>query len=233
MSRLVATLATDFRLQIRGGFYYAVVLILAAFALLASLAPDVDWSWWLAPMILGNLTTATFYFVGGLVLLEKSEGTLEAQIVSPLRTHEYIGSKVLTLTILSLIENLAIVAILDGFEHRMGLLAIGVTAASVIYILLGFMVVARFDSINEYLIPSALVVTLLSVPLLDYFEVWRTPLMTLHPLQGALTLIRAAFLEVSVTEYVLGMLSSCAWIGLYFRLSQRTYRRFVVRKEGD
>ena len=232
MSRLAATLGTDVRLQFRNGFYYAVAFILAIFAFLATQLPDLDWSWWLAPVIFGNLVTATYFFVGGLVLLEKAEGTLEAQVVTPLRVSEYLGSKVITLTALSVVESLALVALLGGFHYRFDLLVLGVVCAAAIYILLGFLAVARYDSINEYLMPSMLYVALLSIPCLSYFELWTTPLMILHPLQGALVLIQAAFLPVALGDYLWALMSAVVWIGIASLLSRRAYRQFVIRVEG-
>ena len=232
MKRLRATLQTDVRLQMRNGFYYAVAFILVAFAVLARSLPDLDWTYWLAPVVFGNLVTATYFFVGGLVLLEKSEGTLEAQVVTPLREAEYLGSKVATLAALSLVENLTLVMLLDGFQHRFVLLSVGVLLASVVYVLFGFIAVARYDSINEYLMPSVLVVTLLSIPYLDYFEVWRTPWMILHPMQGPLVLIRAAFVPVEASDYGLALLAAIIWSAAAFRWARRAFHHFVVRKEG-
>ena len=93
MRRLVATLGTDVRLQFRNGFYYAVAFILVIFAFLATQLRDLDWSPWLAPVIFGNLITATYFFIAGLVLLEKAEGTLEAQVVTPLRVWELLHNQ--------------------------------------------------------------------------------------------------------------------------------------------
>jgi fluoroquinolone transport system permease protein len=232
MRRLAATVGTDVRLQFRNGFYYAAAFIVAMVAFLAMQLPDLDWSPWLAPIIFGNLVTATYFFIGGLVLLEKAEGTLEAQVVTPLRVSEYLGSKVVTLAALSVIENIALVALIGGFHYRFGLLALGVVCAAVIYILLGFVAVARYDSINEYLMPSVLYVWILSIPMLDYFELWTTPLMILHPLQGALVLIRAAFIPVAPVDYLSGLLSALIWIVIASMLGRRAYQRFVIRKEG-
>ena len=107
-----------------------------------------------------------------------------------------------------------------------------VVCAAVIYILLGFVAVARYDSINEYLMPSVLYVWILSIPMLDYFELWTTPLMILHPLQGALVLIRAAFIPVAPVDYLSGLLSALIWIVIASMLGRRAYQRFVIRKEG-
>jgi hypothetical protein len=48
------------------------------------------------------------------ILLEKGEGTLEAQVFTLLRTWEYLASKISTLTLLALVEN--IVILLVGFR---------------------------------------------------------------------------------------------------------------------
>jgi len=85
MNRLVATMSCDVRLQVRNGFYWAVAFLLAILVVLITQLPSFDWGPVLPPLVLGNLVTATFFFVAALVLLEKGEGTLEAQIVTPLR----------------------------------------------------------------------------------------------------------------------------------------------------
>ena len=46
------------------------------------------------------------------------------------------------------------------------------------------MAVARYDSINEYLMPSFLFVALLSIPLAPYFGYWVGPWHYLHPMMG-------------------------------------------------
>ncbi len=42
--------------------------------------------------VLGNMTIGTFYFMAGLVLLEKGDGVLEGLIVTPLRLQGATGS---------------------------------------------------------------------------------------------------------------------------------------------
>ncbi len=232
MRRLLATMGTDLRLQHRNGFYYAVAFVLILFAILVSQLPAFDWNPWLPPLVFGNLVMVSYFFVGGLVLLEKGEGTLEAQVVTPLRVGEYLGSKVATLALLSLIENFIIVSLVGGFEYRFAVLALGIICASVIYTLIGFVAVARYDSINEYIMPATLVITLLSIPYLEYFELWTSPLMLLHPLQGSLIMMEAAFTPVSMGELTAAVISTGIWISIACTMGRRAFRRFLIRKEG-
>ena len=84
MTRFLATMRCDVRLQHRNGFYWAIAFLLAAFVVVVTQLPSIDWTAILPPLLLGNLMLATFFFMGGLMLLEKGEGTLESLIVTPL-----------------------------------------------------------------------------------------------------------------------------------------------------
>ncbi len=232
MKRLMATIQCDIRLQVRNGFYYAVAFLLTAWAILIGRLPEVDWGWLLPALVLGNLSMTTFYFMGGLVLLEKEEGTLETQIVTPLTTREYLASKVITLTALSLVENLVIVGLAYGLGFGWLAMGMGIALAATIYSLVGFVAVARYDSINEYLFPSMLYIVAFSLPFLHYFGLWESWLMYFHPMQAPLILMKAGFRPVAAWEWVYGLLYSTLWVGLVFHWSQRNFCRFIITKAG-
>ena len=232
MRRLVATMRCDVRIQMRNGFYYVVAFILAAWAILISQLPALNWGYLLPVLVLGNLMAATFYFMAGLVLLEKGEGTLEAQVVTPLTTWQYLASKVLTLTALSVIESVVLVLITQGRGFDAFPLITGVVLASAIYCLAGFIVVSRYDSINEYMFPSMIYAAAFSLPFLHYFGVWESRLMYLHPLQAPLVIMKAAFSPMEAWIWPYGLLYSALWIGLTFVWSKRSFHRFIIAREG-
>jgi fluoroquinolone transport system permease protein len=225
-------MSCDVRLQARNGFYWAIGFLLVVYAVVITRLPAFDWGIVIPALVLGNLAMATFYFIGGLVLLEKGEGTLEALVVTPLRPWEYLTSKVATLIGLSLVENVAIVALACGRSFRPLPLVLGIVLASAIYCLIGFISVARYDSINEFLFPSMLVVAALSLPILHYAGLWTTPLMYLHPLQAPLVILEGATREIATWQWVYGVVFALASIGLLGRSSVRSFRRFVVERPG-
>ena len=92
MKRLASSLWLDFRLQFRNGFYYAAAFVTVVAIVILRQFPNLDFKWLLPALLLNNLLIGTFYFFGALVLLEKKEGTLEAQIVTPIRSWEYLLS---------------------------------------------------------------------------------------------------------------------------------------------
>ncbi|MFQ5527111.1 MAG: ABC transporter permease [Thermoanaerobaculia bacterium] len=239
MSRLVATMSWDVRLQVRNGFYYAAGFV-ALFMVVLLLWPSREDLVWILPVVIfTNLMINTFYFFSGLVLLEKREGTLEAQVVTPLRTWEYLGSKLATLTALAVGENLAITVLAYGVEFRVVPLLLGMLLAAVIYCLVGFALVARYDSINEFLMPSFLVSAAFSVPLLPYFGYLEGWWHYLHPLMGPLLLLEAAFVEgpaaplASIWEQVYAVAFPLACVVPVFLWSRREFQRFIVASEGS
>lgn len=233
MKRLLATLRCDVRLQLRNGFYYAAAFVAAVNVLILHWLPRESLGWLLPALLLENMLINTFYFMAGLVLLEKGEGTISAQVVTPLRTWEYLAAKVLSLALLSVVEALAIA----GLALRLGFapipLVAGIALAAALFCLYGFIVVARYDSINEYLLPSVLYTAVLGLPLLGYFGLWASPLLYLHPVQAPLVILQAAFRPLAAWQWAYGLVYSALWIGIAGGLSQRAFRRFVVRTEGN
>src|SRR5215211_7842383 len=133
MNRLIATIRCDVTLQFRNGFYAATVFVTVLWALILLQIGTLDLRWLLPSLVVGNLMVGTFSFIGGLVLLERGEGSLTAQVVTPLRIGEYLASKVLTLTILAAVETLVIVLILAGWRFNALLLVAGTVLAAAIY----------------------------------------------------------------------------------------------------
>lgn len=232
MHRLVATIRLDLWLQLKNGFYYAVAFVLVCWFVLLTQLPEIDWGYLLPPVVFGNLVVVNFYFVAGLVLLEKGEGTLEAQVVAPLADWEHLVSKTVTLAALSLVEQFVIVGSAYGLGFGVGALMAGIVLASVLYTLTGFILVARYDSINEYLFPSVFYVTVLSLPLLHYFEVWDTWLLYLHPFTAPLVLLKAAFGPIELWQWAYGVLYSILWATLLLHFDKRVFGRFIIAREG-
>src|SRR5262245_56991615 len=101
-----ARIAAAARLELRVELRYQIVTVAAAlctaWTLLLLLVPQPVARELGPPILL--LDTATFgaFFIAALHLLERGEGALAALVTSPLRSGEYLGVKLATLTGLSL-----------------------------------------------------------------------------------------------------------------------------------
>lgn len=219
----------------RNGFYYAAAVVVLVMVLVMRQLPAEARSQGLPLLIYGNLLMNGFFFVAGQVLLEKGEGTLEAQVVTPLRATEYLVSKVVSLTALTLLESVLIALLAVGMGIGWPGLLAGVALLTPLLVLTGFLLVSRYDTINEFLFPATLAVTALSLPLLasggllgDTFSRFWTYLM---PVEPAWLLLRAAIAPVAGWQVLFGVLAAVAWLALAALLAQRAFHRFVAARQ--
>jgi fluoroquinolone transport system permease protein len=229
MRRIAATLRCDVRVQFRNGFYYASALVVVASVILLRWLPEEAVAWLLPLVIFENVMMNTFYFVAGLILLERGEGTLEAQAVTPLRAGEYLASKVITLGVLSLVESLLISTLARGASPGVIPLALGIMLASVFLCLVGVALVLRYRSINEFLMPSVPYTIVLSLPLFGYLGIGPAFIYDWHPIQGSLALMAAGTEPVEAGRLVYAIVLPLLWVAPVYFWSRRALRRRMLR----
>ena len=71
------------------------------------------------------------------------------------------------------------------------MMSIGIALAAVLFCLSGVALIANYESINEFIMPSVLYTAVLSMPVLGYFGVGAREWYLPHPIQGPLELMRA------------------------------------------
>lgn len=133
-------------------------------------------------------------------------------MVTPLRPGEYLTSKVSTLTALSLAENVVLVSATWGLGFAAPAWILGIVLASVLFCLAGFLAVVRYDSINEYLMPPFVYITVLSLPILPYFGLVESRLFDLHPFQAPRVLFRHALAAGESAPTASAVLASVLWV---------------------
>lgn len=226
MKRIRATLMNDALQQFRNGFYYATAFVALIDALLVSQVPGSQLRWLLPAVVNNNLVVVTFYFVAGLVLLERTEGSLQARVVTPLRAGEYLASKTATLAALSLAPNLLAVGIATGWSFAALPMVAGMLLASALLVLFGFAAVARYASIGEFLLPSVGYVMVLMLPLV-YAAGWDHWLLYLHPLQAPLVLLRAGVEPAAPWQVLYGLGYGGLWLWLAARIALARFNHLL------
>ena len=223
MTRLAATLGIDLRVQFRNGFYAATALVVACSILLLRWLPAETAAVLLPVVLLENTLINTFYFVSALFLLERGEGTLVAQSVTPLRGGEYLASKVLSLTALSLVESLLIAVAVVGFDRGLIAMSLGIALAAALFALAGVALVVHYESINEFIMPSVLYTAVLSLPVLGVFGVGAHAWYLAHPIQGPLDLMQIQTSHApGALAYAIGY--PLPWIVGFYVWSRRALR---------
>jgi fluoroquinolone transport system permease protein len=166
--------------------------------------------------VLVNLQITAFYFAAALLLLEKGQGVVAALVTSPLRPWEYIGVKALTLVLLGTAEQVAIEVSVFGPDERWGWLLLGTALAGACYVCVGLAVAARHTAINTFLIPSIGGITVLSLPLLGYYNLLPPWTFAWHPLAPSLVLLEGTSRPITMTLAIFGILGGLGWCAVAF-----------------
>lgn len=150
-ARFPALLLHDTRLQLRYGIYYAYGIVILMYAgILISLGrylPD----WVPAFIIFTDPAVLGFFFLGALMMLEKSENVRTALGVTPVSTAEYFWAKTLPLTALAIVA-VSIIALLAHEVSNLPMLIAITALTSVHYLGFGAPVALHFRSVTSYLI---------------------------------------------------------------------------------
>ena len=236
MTAILHALRWDVVVQARNGFYWAsafLVIIISALLLYVPESARANSAVWVPAILAVNLQITTFFFVAGLLLLERDEGTLHAIAVSPLSPSGYLAMRTLNLTGLAAIETLAIVWIGFGMSGTWWLILGGTAGLGVIYTGFGAAIATRYDSVNALLLPASAFVAFLLLPLLPHFELAPRLPFVIHPLEPPLTLLRAGYSITGRTDIVFGVLGSLGWSGIAFIWGRNCVRALMHNTQAS
>ncbi|HUH07405.1 MAG TPA: hypothetical protein VML96_06310 [Egibacteraceae bacterium] len=233
-ARVLAAVRLDLRLQVRYGIAQAASVVTLLWIVVLRALPDPARQVAVPLVIFGDLAIIGFFFIGGMVLFERGEGTLSALAISPLSPGEYLAARLFSLTSLALASSLVVLAA-TAWDLRPGLAATGASVAvlSIISLLVGFVTVAPFDAVSRYMIPSVAPLLLLGAPLLARLDLIGGPLLFLLPSHGAMVFLSAAFdADAQPGVLALGAASSAIWVAILWRAAGWAHRRWVVPVAG-
>ena len=171
-------------------------------------------------------------FVGVLVLFEKSENTLSSLVVTPMKVWEYLSSKIISLTILATVSALIFVILAtSSFDFNYLYLFVGMILTSVFLILVGFLMVARLHSINEYLLMMMLAFVGLTLPpLLHLNGLYENVLFYLWPTQASFILFNGVFESIELWEAIYAIVYLLVWIVICFIIAKKAFYKHIVEK---
>ena len=229
--RFAAVLRFDIRYQARHGFPAVYAIITLLYILILRAVPEEVRRVLLPVIVFSDPVMLGLIFIGAIVLLEKEERTLESLFVTPLRLGEYLGSRLLSLGLISITSSVAVVLGVTGRLPAAHLFVPGVLLTAGIFTLLGFAVAARVRSFNEFVFAAAGIMLPACVPLLDHFNLVHSPLFCIFPTRASLLLLQGRVPDILEVVCSFGYLA--AWFLLAWRLAAREFRTRVIGRTGD
>ena len=145
--RLGRLICGDIHFQWKYGFYF-IYFILTVLYVCGIAALTGHWKTDIASiMIYSDPAAMGLFFMGAIVLLEKSQKVLNAMVVSPVKVSEYILSKTVALIAIS-----TVIAMILGFvsgSNQLLSIAVGTALTSAIFTMLG---IIAATNLNQFLI---------------------------------------------------------------------------------
>lgn len=128
------------------------------------------------------------FFMGAVVLFEKSQRVESSLAVSPVKIGEYIFAKVVPLMVIGIIVGV-LLCIFAGISNIVFIL-LGVGLGSVLFSLCGLFVASKVDTLNGFIVAVVPFEIFLCVPaILFIFGILKSQLWILHPGVAAIQLI--------------------------------------------
>lgn len=177
--RFLNLLKGDVKFQFRYGIYFIYVIVLIVYGIILQIIPET-WRYRLGLIFVYSDPAALgMYFMGALILLEKSERALNSIAISPVTVDEYILSKLCSLGLISVIAA-EIIALLCKTGNYIWL-GVSIFFASCFFSLLGLLAGSLISGLNQFIIATVPFEILFLLPPIVYLFVTPGKWMAIHP----------------------------------------------------
>lgn len=222
--RIKSLLLGDLLFQWKYGFYFLYFFIGIFYCILLRLLPP-SWTVKASTIIIFSDPSAIgLFFIGAILLLEKNQRVLDSLSISPIKVHEYIIAKVLSLGTISTLMGL-VLSLVAGSQN-LRLILLGTFLGSALFTLLGIMIASGINSLNQFILYTIPALLLMFLPPLVFLFVPDYIVLWLHPGTLILSLISGNSSNLPFTIVLLS-----AWIALFYFLACK-YAEKMFRRLG-
>lgn len=215
----------DIRFQIKYGFYFLYTLITIIYIIILSFFQGSYKTVATSVIIFTDPTTLGIFFMGAIILLEKSEHVLSSIAVSPVKIWEYIFSKVVSLSLISTLAGV-IIGIFSE-THSFFSTLVGVFLGSVLFSLIGIIIAAKSNSLNKFILTTVPVMTLLVLPAFLEILGYSYSIYFFHPGNIVLRIING-----NTENLILRVIILLVWIILFYNVTQKTVEKMMKNLGG-
>jgi len=178
--RRKALLLGDIRFQFKYGFYLIYLIFSILYVSLLFVLPVTLRQPAAILMIFSDPAAMGLYFMGAIVLFEKSERVLNSIAISPVKPYEYVLSKLCSIAVISTLVGL-IIGMAGGVVLSPVLFIIGVFLCSCLFSAVGLIIACKIASLNQFVIATIPAELLINVPAVAWLFGFKERWLLLHP----------------------------------------------------
>ena len=170
----------DIRFQFKYGFYFLYLVFSILYISLLYILPS-SWREKAAVlMIFTDPAAMGLFFMGAIVLFEKSERVLNSIAISPVLPREYVISKLVSIALISTLVGL-VIGFVGGVIGNPIYFILGVFLGSCMFSAVGLMVAANIATLNQFVVATIPAELIINLPAIPWLFGWRPGYMILHP----------------------------------------------------
>ncbi len=171
---------SDVRFQYKYGFYFIYLLFTVLYIGLLFAFPE-SWRGKAAIlMIFSDPSAMGLYFMGAIVLFEKSERVLDSIAVSPVKPLEYVLSKLCSIGVISTVVSLAI-GIPAGIVTNPLTFISGVFLCSCLFSAVGLIIACKTTTLNQFVLATIPAEILINLPAIIWLFWYKESWLLIHP----------------------------------------------------
>lgn len=198
-------LLSDIKFQFKQGFYVIYVLITIMYIIMLTYLPGKIANIATPLVIFSDPSVLGLFFIGGIIMLEKVQGVIQVLVVTPMKIEEYFLSKILSLSIISIIASVVITLLVYKGKVNYFILFIAIFLTSSFFTLYGFYISASCKTINQYFVKMVPYMLLLAFPCFSVIGFPYSELFTVVPSVAALRLLLSAYNGANIS-FILGII---------------------------
>jgi len=215
----------DMDFQFKYGFYFVYAIFTIFYILLLLVLPKSIRKEVGTILIYTDPAAMGLFFMGAIVLLEKSQRVLNSIAVSPVKVSEYIQTKVISLGIIATLVGV-IIATVCGIGNII-LVMLGTFFGSVIFSMMGLCIASKINSLNQFMIATLPFELICFIPAILYLFGLNKAYMLLHP---GCVVIR--LLQGTNGFEIVPFLLLCSWILMIYYITVRIVRKMFQSVGG-
>lgn len=229
MLRLIHFSLWQVRLLARYQILMVAFVIAGVYTLAFKLIPALQIDPVLIYLIFSDPTAIGFIFIGAMILFEKTDQTLPAQVITPLKPSEFLWSKALALLIPTIICSLVMMIAAKGIHFRVILFLLNITLTSLLFTFLGIAGVMRVKTFNQYIIVIPVFIAPTSLPLLNFFGLTHLKVLYIIPTQASLYLFQQTLRPPDRMIELVSVAYLSLWVYLSYLFSRKTFENQLYK----
>jgi fluoroquinolone transport system permease protein len=178
--RLKTLILGDLAFQFKYGFYFLYAVITVLYIGMLALIPNSWRDRFAVLLIFSDPAALGLYFMGAIVLFEKSQRVLDSIAISPVKPVEYVLSKLISVAVISTIVGLTI-ALGVGLSMNIVSFVIALFFSSCLFSSIGLMIAAKTSTLNRFILSTIPIEIITILPAAAYVFGWRPLWGLLHP----------------------------------------------------